>query len=378
VKFSDVVRRDGSVVHNALHTLANKDLLVVGGVNDSVRVSKTLRYIRQTTADMGVNVDSVVFEDYFLENKTVVADQDKLNKKIFALEELKHIELGGEQRQRIIDFAKINNSKDRMAAKLQEVNHKYQNYTRALEELARNRHRILRDFQQQEVAPIELVKIINSVASDAFWRLKDVYCEDHSMVITWETNAPITLVEQLPKAGIERSVTLGNFRAALTYPELYIRIERSSKRNILGSSHWGNCIHPHIHPNDGICWGELEDQVNDAKQSSDVRELMLLLARNLSNYNGDSPYATLLAFEKNAAKSAEKDDAQMKKSFNAEAPAGGVLNELVNDGMLKMDMVPNKRQGLYQPMDLGLGAADVLQPIPVAQVQAEADAEPGI
>lgn len=92
--------------------------------------------------------------------------------------------------------------------------------------------------------------------------------------------------------GMDLRVPMGKYRVVLFYRELSVRILQEA--NTIDSNGY---YHPHV-DNIGIpCFGNIKSAINKMRTEYNIKGILLGVQQLLSNYNPESPYEKLLAFD---------------------------------------------------------------------------------
>ena len=133
--------------------------------------------------------------------------------------------------------------------------------------------------------PLIIASIENALAQGTFKLLgvtKDA--------ITFMT-PDITCSWKDEKLGISLDAACGKYKIHLSLPSLSVTIESTEEMD-------DSIYHPHVSSSGAPCWGNAATSITQARCKQDIAAILSLTYGLLTTYNPESPYITLLAFDK--------------------------------------------------------------------------------
>lgn len=92
--------------------------------------------------------------------------------------------------------------------------------------------------------------------------------------------------------GMDLRVPMGKYKVVLFYRDLSVRILQEAN-NIDSNGYY----HPHVDGSGLPCFGNIKNAINQMRTEYNIKGILLGVQQLLSNYNPESPYEKLLAFD---------------------------------------------------------------------------------
>ena len=98
-----------------------------------------------------------------------------------------------------------------------------------------------------------------------------------------------------PSAGIDLRVNMGKFLVSIDLTTFSLKVIRYTDNVYLNGYY-----HPHVNTGGGVCWGSAAITVTEKLPRGEIKDVLMLLASVLTNYNNDNPYVALNSFKAEA------------------------------------------------------------------------------
>lgn len=131
---------------------------------------------------------------------------------------------------------------------------------------------------------------INELLKENFWEFYGLTGSSIELV----TRTDVTIRYRNPAAGINYTVNMGRYLAALDLSGNYITVH-PFKNNIMVDRY----PHPHVSGSTNVCWGNASSTVAQCLSKGDIGTVFRLLASILTGYNDGNPYVNIEQFVKN-------------------------------------------------------------------------------
>lgn len=203
--------------------------------------------------------------------------------------------LTDEERKKLREIHTIDNSREYkhleelLDNSKRELNRLYERIDYAMRDI-HDRKRNLRNMvvHNEYDVSIEVDKILEG-GFYSLARHKTYTCPNK---LLWFTTRDITLTHKNHSAGIDMEVPMGNYYVSVNMETYDIRVKLCNN-NLQYSGYY----HPHVSEGGRVCWGNAAEVM--AQSLADMKPSVALTALQiiLTNYNDESPYASLRDFE---------------------------------------------------------------------------------
>lgn len=267
----------------------------------------TTLYLKQLCGMTGRSYDSISLEDF-----AGIDERGEVNKKFFSSSpesETTSLEISQEEELRqffnaSIPVQKLTEQRQALETDLAQWSDKINQTISMIVE----KDRVIQFWQNRDKLPAiqDVQELLRS------GKIKLISIDTRTQVLKFETINDTILREIKPEAGVNRSVNLGTFFIEASFASNSVKVLRS-KNNL---NPRGTHIHPHIHSNGGVCWGNAGDTVRRAFASFDVKSVIETTLLILAEYNPNSPYVPLHEFERKAKENERFGDLLFPMSFH--------------------------------------------------------------